>query len=229
MRRRGFEKPGKAWEEISPSCDSVYPSEPLWLPWNGDSFWSLFGAVPAHLLSCSGSFWSGGSSSELLWLPLERRLPLESLLLPCVEPIWLLLELKRLLFGAVPAPSGAEALLRRPSGSLWSGDSLWSLSGSSGAEDLLERRLFFGAFWLPFGAETPSGAPLALLEPLERRLLLEPLFLALLERRLFFRAPSSEPLWLFWSGGSHWSPSGSAGAEALLWSSFSSLWSGDSI
>ena len=69
---------------------------------------------------------------------------------------------------------------------------------------LLERRLLFSAPQDPFGAGTPSGAPLALLEPLERRLLLEPLF-----------------FWLFWSGGSSsepllQSPSGSSGAEARI-------------
>ena len=58
---------------------------------------------------------------------------------------------------------------------------LWGCSDSSGAEDLLWSLL------APFGAETPSGAPLDLLEPLERRLLLE-------------------PLWLFWSGGSSSEP-----------------------
>ena len=99
--------------------------------------------------------------------------------------------------------SGAEALLQSPSGSLWSGDSFWSPPGSSGALGaetpfgaplaLLERRLFFRAPLAPFGAETRVGAPLTLLE----RKLFFGAPLALLERRL-----ALGPLWLCRSGGS---------------------------
>ena len=110
--------------------------------------------------------------------------------------IWVPSELKRLWGCSDSFWSGGSSL--EPSSSLWSGDSFWSPPGSSGALGaetpfgapslaLLERRLFFRALLAPFGTETPSGAPLALLEPLERRLLLE-------------------PLWLFWSGGSSSEP-----------------------
>ena len=118
-------------------------------------------------------FWSGGSFSEPLWIPLEQGLLL--------EPPWLFWSpwSGDSFWSPFSGSSGAEALLQSPSGSLWSGDSFWSPPGSSGA----------------LGAETPFGAPLALLE---RRLPLEPFC-------PFF------------------SPSGSPGAKAPLWSPPSSL------
>ena len=102
--------------------------------------------------------------------------------------IWVPSELKRLWGCSDSFWSGGSSL--EPSSSLWSGDSFWSPPGSSGALGaetpfgaplaLLERRLFFRAPLAPYGAETRVGAPLTLLE----RKLFFGAPLALLERRL---------------------------------------------
>ena len=94
---------------------------------SGDSFWSppgssgALGVEPLEwrlLLETLWLFWSGGSSSEPLWIPLEQGLLL--------EPPWLFWSpwSGDSFWSPFYGSFGAEALYQSPSGFLWSRTSL---------------------------------------------------------------------------------------------------------